>query len=391
MTDFRARKPTILILAASNEGQSGVTGAAIGTETVVEMLRGDFGIEWIQLGTNGLAQLGASSSLAKLASALAAAFASLTAIVQLALRGFSGPQVDFVYFLPAASTMGTIRNGMISSVLRAFFPRARLLLHIRNGNYFEASDPWKIMLLRAVNRRAYRIFVLSHLLLPKDLARFGVQRDQICVLPNTIDESLVPASLPRRGVGPPLRVLYLSNFIESKGYLALLEAAEILAADGYSEHFTLDFYGEWLSDEARDTAERRASALRAKGMTANLHDSVRDRAKVQSLFATHHVFCLPTLYPAEAQPRSILEAMANGCVILATRYRSIPEQVEHGKTGLMVADQKPGPIANSLLELLQSDLEIMSMASREHFMKHFSRNHVREALLHELTSGRRGP
>jgi len=380
-------RPIFLIFAAANEAKQGITGAAIGTETICDMLSERYHIEWLRLRSNGLGQLAVRCRGAQLIAYLKAASISLGALSRLAWRGLKKPQVEIVYMLPAASTMGIIRNAGTVLVVRLFHRKALLVFHIRNGNYFDRMSSWKERLNRFANSRADRILVLSRLLLPDDLSHAGVREAQLSILPNTIDETVLPASLPTRPVPPPLRVLYLSNFIAEKGYLALLDAAERLADRGQTERFVLTFHGKWLSEGDRHAAEARAAMLNRRGMTVHLGDCLHDRREVREVYGSHHVFCLPTLYSAEAQPRSVLEAMANGCAVLATNYRGIPEQVVDGQTGFLVASQDPDVLADQLITLMNSNPEDMGRSGRVHFDDHFSRASVKQHLLQILEGG----
>lgn len=48
----------------------------------------------------------------------------------------------------------------------------------------------------------------------------------------------------------------------------------------------------------------------------------------------------------------ILEAMAAGLPIVATRVGGVPEAVEHGQTGLLVEPRRPDRLAEALSHLL---------------------------------------
>lgn len=375
------KKPVLLVIAATNSAQGGVTGAAIGTEVVIDALRARCDIDLLELRTNGLGQLGAKTATQRLGSMLTAAWVSLDALFRQILRGLRGPRVDIVYFLPAASTLGMVRNAGTVLVARLFQRRARLVYHIRNGNYFEPMQGKKAALRRYVNRHADRILVLSETLLPESPEDCGLDPRKVHVLPNSIDRALIPDTPARgRSAPPPVRVLYLSNFIPEKGYMTLLEAGELLTERGLGTQFELTFRGKWLDSADRAAFEARAKKLGTRGLAVDVGGSISDRKVVQSLFAGHHVFCLPTCYAAEAQPRSILEAMANGCAVVSTRYRSIPDQVLPGETGDLIDRQDPGLLADALQRIAEGDIAGMGKAGTALFHRRFSPEAIRDQL-----------
>ena len=53
--------------------------------------------------------------------------------------------------------------------------------------------------------------------------------------------------------------------------------------------------------------------------------------------------------------RVIVEAMAAGCPVIATRVGGTPELVLDGKTGLLVERNDPEGLAQALLSLLRDD------------------------------------
>lgn len=62
------------------------------------------------------------------------------------------------------------------------------------------------------------------------------------------------------------------------------------------------------------------------------------------------IFVLPSYF--EGQPVSVLEAMANGCAVVASDTGGIPDMVVNGKTGLLVSPKDAGALEEKLLALL---------------------------------------
>lgn len=96
-----------------------------------------------------------------------------------------------------------------------------------------------------------------------------------------------------------------------------------------------------------DGPERQSLEAAARG-----EDGVRllgHRDDVASLMQAADIFVLTSEY--EAVPMAILEAMATGLPVLATRVGDIPKVVIDGETGQLVAAGHPGELATRLVEL----------------------------------------
>jgi glycosyltransferase involved in cell wall biosynthesis len=70
----------------------------------------------------------------------------------------------------------------------------------------------------------------------------------------------------------------------------------------------------------------------------------------------------------------LLEAMREGLPIVATRVGAIPEVVDDGTTGFLVASEDPDALANAVLSLLRDpELAVQSgRAGFERLERHFS-------------------
>jgi colanic acid/amylovoran biosynthesis glycosyltransferase len=66
----------------------------------------------------------------------------------------------------------------------------------------------------------------------------------------------------------------------------------------------------------------------------------------------------------EGVPNSLLEAMATGLPVAATRHGGIPEAVEHGRTGLLVPEEDHVALANAMQEITHSPGFLSEMGLR---------------------------
>jgi len=110
-----------------------------------------------------------------------------------------------------------------------------------------------------------------------------------------------------------------------KGHRYLIDAAKQLAAANPRVVFLLVGDGELRVELERAVKE---SGLSDKFIFAGY------RRDVAELLALTDIFVLPTLF--EGLPHSVLEAMAAGCCVVASRVDGVAEVVEDGETGILV-------------------------------------------------------
>jgi len=101
-----------------------------------------------------------------------------------------------------------------------------------------------------------------------------------------------------------------------------------------------------------DGAER--ARLEARSRALGLGAAVRflgTRHDIPALLAAADIYVHPSLF--EALPVSMLEAMAVGLPVVATRVGGVPEIVAHGRTGLLVPPARGDELAAAMLRLLE--------------------------------------
>jgi colanic acid/amylovoran biosynthesis glycosyltransferase len=92
--------------------------------------------------------------------------------------------------------------------------------------------------------------------------------------------------------------------------------------------------------------------------------------KLHELYASAHLFLHPSeISPNQDQegvPNSALEAMATGLPVVATRHGGIPEAVDHGRTGFLVAEEDHVALANAMQLIVGSPVLLQEMGARAH-------------------------
>jgi glycosyltransferase involved in cell wall biosynthesis len=250
---------------------------------------------------------------------------------RLAASGFDA------YYPISQNRMGLLRDLALLAPFR--IARRRIVVHLHGGllDRFLACEPaWLRRTIRwALSGPEAGGIVLTpslrHCLEPL------VPQERISVVPNT---ALAPAWVARKDREDNLRVLFMSTLIETKGYRELAAAVAALAARGAKVE--LDIAGEPYAPGDVEWMGGFGS-----------HPAVRFRGRLDGddkweAFRRADVFALPTTYPPEGQPISIIEAMAAACAILATEREGIADMVGPDQGVLIPA--RVGPV-------LQSDLE----------------------------------
>jgi glycosyltransferase involved in cell wall biosynthesis len=158
------------------------------------------------------------------------------------------------------------------------------------------------------------------------------------VLPNAV-------ALPQAGGArsEPGRILFLGRLEAAKGVEDLLDAVALLAPRFPALRLVLAGSGEL-------DAWRRGAARRGIVERVELTGWV-DAAARSAQLARAAVFCLPS--HAEGLPMALLEAMAAGKAVVASRVGGIPDAVRDGVNGLLVPPRDAPALAAALARVLE--------------------------------------
>jgi len=139
------------------------------------------------------------------------------------------------------------------------------------------------------------------------------------------------------GVAGRAVILYVGKFSPGKGTADLLAAADEVSRE-FPQAVFLFVGGGDLGGSGPH--------IRAIGPLPN--------AQVLTLYPLADVVVVPSVVP-DALSRVILEAMAAGCAVVASRVGGTPELIVDGKTGLLVERSAPLALARAIAKLLRDD------------------------------------
>lgn len=154
-----------------------------------------------------------------------------------------------------------------------------------------------------------------------------------------IESELPSMSFPERN---HINLVYLGWLEEYKGISDLIEAVKICKSEGLS--IKLDIWGE--GSDRKKLSEHIAKHDLHGQINLCGWASATDKEK---LFSTQSIMVLPSYY--EGMPNVVLEAMAHGLPVIATKISTLPELIEHGENGFLSDTRNPNNLASLIKEL----------------------------------------
>ena len=360
--------------------------------------------------TTGLGYGGAETQLVRLATRLKA-------------RGWN---VHVVSMLPPQAYVGDLQRAGISVVslgMRRGIPDPKALFRLvfilrREKPQLLTTFMYHANLLgRVAGRLAGVPVVVSSI---RNERFGGTLRDRIMRVTDsladvtTVNSHLAGQAIVRRGVVPAKKLRVIPNGLDTARFvwspdlrkhvreaLGVDEGSFLWLAVGRLEQ--QKDYPNLLEAFVRVVRERSEAALRIAGegpLRPALEGTVRRlgleqrviflgvRADVPRLLAAADAFVLASAW--EGLPNVVMEAMAAGKPVVATRVGGVPELVEHGKSGFLVPPKDPEALAVAMLRLMALSDETrarMGEAGQAHVRANYELERVVdkwEALYQEL-------
>lgn len=219
-------------------------------------------------------------------------------------------------------------------------------------------------------RAADIAMVLSHSLAP-ELARRGVPSERVFATRHGLlsssqeRDSFVPAPLDQR------HVLFFGRITEYKGLEILLPAwahvqsavlgAQLTIAGGGS----LKLYQRWLKDLP----------------DVEVINRWVDDQESRVLFRRTNLVVLP--YTSASQSAVVLLAAEVGRAVIATRVGGLPEQIQDGQTGILIAPGNVKALSEALISLLRDPQRAQQLGQQLWFdyRKNFDWSHIADDVL----------
>jgi len=318
--------PRVLMVGTALGGRGGIA-------SVVGVLRADGLFE--REGIAYIATHAEGGRLDKLGSALRGLWRTGRACLGASRR----PAIVHVH---AGSHASFLRKSLV--LLMARMGGARTVFHLHGGGFrryaLVEAGPLLRRWIRHTLETSSRVIALS----PGWAAwvRDYAPRARVEVVPNPVPEPAHLTPHAARSEAEAGRILFLGRLDPAKGVDELLQACAALADRHPRLRLVLGGNGKL------DWVRRRADELGIAGRVET--PGWLDGAARDAQLARAWLFCLPS--HAEGMPMSVLEAMAAGAPVVATRVGGIPETLADGALGLLVPPHDVAALAGAIGRLL---------------------------------------
>ncbi len=225
-------------------------------------------------------------------------------------------------------------------VLAATLARVPVVVTSEHG-----KNPWKTSAHRWVERAVISRFADKRICVSRDILQIrrdidGVAERKLTYIPNGTEIDMNPISPPsgRFAFGT------VGRLVPAKDYRTLIAAMGILRDKGHSAELYIVGDGP-----ERASLESEIGRL-ALGSVVHLAGFQSD---IPAWLGRFHAFVLSSI--REGQPLALLEAMAAGLPIVATRVGGIPDTIASGSEGLLVEPGDPAGLAHAMETLLSDE------------------------------------
>jgi glycosyltransferase involved in cell wall biosynthesis len=233
---------------------------------------------------------------------------------------------------------------LVSDILAAHGAPVVVSLHGSDVFVAERLLPARVLARRAL-RRAGAVTACSADLLGRAL-RLGAPPARARVVPYGVDARMFSPAARAAGIrarlGVPenaFLVLGFGRLVEKKGFRHLIDAAARLPG------VQLAIAGEG------DLLGALVAQARAAGVAAHFPGAL-EREAMAAAIASADVVAVPSIVDhagnVDGLPNALLEALAAGKAVVASRVAGIPDVVEDGRNGLLVPEQDPAALARAL-------------------------------------------
>lgn len=244
-----------------------------------------------------------------------------------------------------------------------------------------AVSPQHMISLKKLSGKSEYVIPVSKFLGDILTSLYQIPRERIAMIPNSVDvDTFKPQPLNKalkimnkllalKGykelTGGEKILLFISRLEPRKGLHLLIKS--LCTLDDKSWSLIIAGSGDTRYIEMCLSLAEKCGVLNRVFFIGKVPGSI-----LKYLYSLAYVYVLPSVF--EGLPATILEAMACGSTVVATKVSGVPEVVRHEATGLLVERPDPEELAKTLKSILADEnlRKKLSVNGLNHVRKHFS-------------------
>lgn len=257
-----------------------------------------------------------------------------------------------VFHTTTSGDIGTLRDFMLCRLCKRH--KIKTILHCRYGCIPEDFIKKNLLgfLLRKTMRSFDNVWVLDSKSLTALKADHALE-ETVKLVPNPIRVPLVCNLEPKDYT----KVAFIGNMYKTKGIMELVDAVSKL------DNVTLHIVGPNYNNSEEHIRQEYESLIDKR---IHIHGKLPNDKAIRIL-EDIDILALPTYYPWEAFPISILEATSRGKMVISTHRAAIPDMLtdtDGKRCGCIVDEKSPAQIADAIKWCQNNKIEADNMCRK---------------------------
>ena len=263
------------------------------------------------------------------------------------------PSFDVIYMTPGQTFFGILKYSPFLLISKIF--NKKTIIHVHGNHLWKEYEN-----LKGIKKKVFHQIICKFdkgiVLSPKlrkNLTPF-MEDENIYEVYNFVEDAILNnvsiKNINQKNINK-LNIFFLSNLMKEKGIFDLLNALLILKKKNIP--FKAKIAGA-IDNSAKHNLNELFKKLKGDVEYMGI---VKENDKFD-LLINSNIFILPTFYPMEGQPISILEAMATGNIILTTDHAGISDIFVDKKNGFFINKNDSEDIVKKIKKLMDNSNDI---------------------------------